>query len=83
MTCALYSTPSWSGTDQQERVGGRYRLVLGELRDQHVGLRRVGAAEDRPRVLVDVTVSETLRDEGPADAGADLERSCFFKRDPP
>ena len=31
MTCALYSTPSWFGTVSKS-VGGRYRLVLGELR---------------------------------------------------
>ena len=54
MTCALYSTPSWFGTVSNSVSAAADRFVLGELLDEHVGLGGVGAAEDRPRALVDV-----------------------------
>jgi signal transduction histidine kinase len=41
------------GHGEQERVGGRDRLVLLELLDQHIRLRSVGAAEDRLSLRVD------------------------------
>ena len=55
MTCALYSTPSWFGTVSKSVSAAAIASSCGELRDQHVGLGGVGAAEDRPRALVDVT----------------------------
>ena len=54
MTCALYSTPSWFGTVSKSVSAAAIASSWASCEDEPFGLRCVGAAEDRLRVLVDV-----------------------------
>ena len=51
---ALYSTPSWFGTVSSSVSAAWIAVSFGELLDEDVGLRGVGAPEDRLRLGVDV-----------------------------
>jgi hypothetical protein len=55
MTCALYSTPSWFGTVSKSVSAAPIASSWASCENEHVRLRRVGAAEDRPGVLLDET----------------------------